>query len=148
MLNETYGNAAFGYHGDVQVAVLDTGIDYTHEDLLNAVVYCIVSPRNGRIFYRGTNLRNCNDQNGHGTHVAGIIATRLNGIGVAGVAPKVTLICCSSTRCLGVRVRERRSQGHCRGYRGARWSSRYTGRRGRYINVARWTALQRSIRCC
>ncbi|MEM4769545.1 MAG: S8 family peptidase [Desulfurococcaceae archaeon] len=91
MLNETYGDAAFGYHGDVQVAVLDTGIDYTHEDLLNAVVYCIVSLRNGRTFYRGTNLRNCNDQNGHGTHVAGIIAARLNGIGVAGVAPKVTL---------------------------------------------------------
>ncbi|MEM1695597.1 MAG: S8 family peptidase [Desulfurococcaceae archaeon] len=91
MLNETYGDTAFGYHGDVQVAVLDTGIDYTHEDLRNAVVYCIVSLRNGRTFYKGTNLRNCNDQNGHGTHVAGIIAARLNGIGVVGVSPKVTL---------------------------------------------------------
>lgn len=85
------GDAAYGYYQYLHVAVLDTGIYYTHPDLSGAVVYCIVSLNNGRTFYKGTNLKNCNDQNGHGTHVAGIIAARLNGAGVAGVAPKVRL---------------------------------------------------------
>jgi len=39
----------------------------------------------------GTDLSKCDDRNGHGTHVAGIIAARLNGFGVAGVAPKAVL---------------------------------------------------------
>ena len=34
----------------------------------------------------------CVDNNFHGTHVAGIIAARRNGIGVVGVAPNVTLV--------------------------------------------------------
>ena len=32
------------------------------------------------------------DDNGHGTHVAGLVASALNGLGTAGVAPKVTLV--------------------------------------------------------
>lgn len=89
--NSTYGDAAYGYNATIRVAVLDTGIDYQHTDLSGAVDYCIVSLRNTKTFYKGTNLKNCNDQNGHGTHVAGIIAARLNGQGVAGVAPKAIL---------------------------------------------------------
>lgn len=85
------GDAAYGYYPYLHVAVLDTGIDYAHTDLQGAVVYCIVSLNNGATYYEGTNLRNCRDPNGHGTHVAGIIAARLNGAGVAGVAPKVRL---------------------------------------------------------
>lgn len=87
----TYSDAAYGYHVTVRVAVLDTGIDYKHKDLQGAVSYCVVSLNNGKIFYRGTDLSKCADQNGHGTHVAGIIAARLNGFGVAGVAPKAVL---------------------------------------------------------
>ncbi|MEM4601580.1 MAG: S8 family peptidase, partial [Desulfurococcaceae archaeon] len=84
-----YGDAAHG--AGVQVAVVDTGIDYAHKDLQGSVAYCIVSLRNSKTYYRGTNLKNCADPNGHGTHVAGIIAARLNSIGVVGVAPKTSL---------------------------------------------------------
>ncbi|MEM0474563.1 MAG: S8 family peptidase [Zestosphaera sp.] len=90
-LNTTYGDAAYGYQTSIRVAVVDTGISYTHTDLYGSIDWCVVSLRNTKTFYKGTNLKNCNDQNGHGTHVAGIIAARLNGFGVAGVAPKVVL---------------------------------------------------------
>lgn len=89
--NATYGDAAYGYSVGISIAVIDTGIDYNHNDLKNSVAWCVVSLNNGRTFYRGYDLKNCKDQNGHGTHVAGIIAARLNGFGVAGVAPKAIL---------------------------------------------------------
>jgi subtilisin family serine protease len=89
--NSTYGDAAYGYYSYLHVAVVDTGIDYTHVELSGAVTYCIMSLNNGARFYKGTNLKYCKDYNGHGTHVAGIIAARLNGVGVVGVAPKVKL---------------------------------------------------------
>lgn len=53
---------------DVTVAVLDTGIESSHEMLKNRVV-------GGRDF---TGSGNWNDGNGHGTHVAGIIADCTN----------------------------------------------------------------------
>jgi subtilisin family serine protease len=64
---------------DVDVAVIDTGIDTTHPDL-NVVggVNC----SNGQSF---------NDNNGHGSHVAGTIGARDNEIGVVGVAPGARL---------------------------------------------------------
>ncbi|WP_245521984.1 S8 family serine peptidase [Pyrobaculum neutrophilum] len=84
----TIRDAAFGY--GVTVAVLDTGIDYAHPELYGKVVYCINTV--GISLYKGTKLKNCADRNGHGTHVAGIIAASLDNVGVAGVAPKVRLI--------------------------------------------------------
>ncbi|MEZ0319274.1 MAG: S8 family peptidase [Pyrobaculum sp.] len=84
----TLGDYVFG--SGVVVAVLDTGVDYTHPELTGKVIYCIYTV--GTRLYKGTNLKNCADRNGHGTHVAGIIAASLNNIGVAGVAPKVRLI--------------------------------------------------------
>jgi subtilisin family serine protease len=84
----TIGDAAFGY--GVTVAVLDTGIDYKHPELSGTVVYCIYTV--GTRLYKGTDLAKCADRNGHGTHVAGIIAASLDNVGVAGVAPKVRLV--------------------------------------------------------
>ena len=70
---------------DVVVAVLDTGYELNHEDL-DAVP--VVSRRNIRT---GTN--NVNDGYGHGTHVAGtILASTNNGLGVASMAPGVTVM--------------------------------------------------------
>ena len=71
----------------VKVAILDTGVDATHPDLLPA----------GGINYSGstkdgsTSPADWNDNHGHGTHVAGIVGARNNDIGVIGVAPDVSL---------------------------------------------------------
>jgi subtilisin family serine protease len=65
---------------NVEVAVLDTGVDTGHEDLM---VYGGVSFVTGTPSYK--------DDNGHGTHVAGIIAALDNTIGVVGVAPEAKL---------------------------------------------------------
>ncbi|WP_022868154.1 S8 family peptidase [Schaalia vaccimaxillae] len=74
----------------VTVAVLDTGIDATHEDLAAQVdasksVGCQV---NG---LPNTAPSAWADDHYHGTHVAGTIAAAHNGIGVDGVAPSATL---------------------------------------------------------
>ncbi|MHB9301991.1 S8 family peptidase [Thermofilum pendens] len=82
-----YGWKALGR--GVVVAVLDTGIDYTHPELKGKVVWCANTV--GVKTYTGTKLSNCADRNGHGTHVAGTIASAINGVGNAGVAPNVTL---------------------------------------------------------
>jgi subtilisin family serine protease len=56
---------------DVIVAVLDTGVDYSHRDLKNN----IWADTNGSHGYDFVNDDNDpNDDNGHGTHCAGIIA--------------------------------------------------------------------------
>lgn len=64
----------------VSVAVLDTGIKTTHEDLNIA---------GGKSFVDGIN--SFEDDNGHGTHVAGVIGASDNEVGVVGVAPNVEL---------------------------------------------------------
>ncbi len=64
---------------DIVVAVLDTGVDAKHEDLNGQLV-------DGYDFVR--NSRTPDDDNGHGTHVTGIIvAAANNGLGISGVAP-------------------------------------------------------------
>ncbi|MGH2692224.1 MAG: S8 family serine peptidase [Actinomycetota bacterium] len=59
----------------VNVAVIDTGIDLANADLNSA---------NGKDCY---NSEPAQDDNGHGTHVAGTIAGENDGAGVVGVAP-------------------------------------------------------------
>jgi len=69
----------------VIVAVIDTGVDYTHEDLAS------VNKSIGWDFVN--NDANPMDDNGHGTHVAGIIAATMNNRkGVVGVAPNITVM--------------------------------------------------------
>lgn len=64
--------------GFATIAVLDTGVDYSHLDLAGKVIL-------GPDYADGDN--NPFDDQGHGTHVAGIAAARSNnGIGVTGIA--------------------------------------------------------------
>lgn len=79
----------------IKVAVIDTGIDYTHPDI------------DGN-YIGGIDLVNGDayplDDNGHGTHVAGIIAAEDNDFGVIGVAPEAHL--------LGVKVLDKSGSGY------------------------------------
>ncbi len=63
--------------------VIDTGIDFYHPDLQ-------VDTVRSRSFIPGDN--SAADENGHGTHVAGIIGAKNNSLGVLGVASGATLI--------------------------------------------------------
>lgn len=64
---------------DITVAILDSGVDYTHPDLVNNYL---------PLGYDWVNLDNDPmDDNGHGTSVLGIIAANINnGLGIAGIA--------------------------------------------------------------
>jgi len=66
----------------VGVAILDTGIDFNHADL-NVAADCFTA--------FGTAPQDCQDEHGHGTHVAGIVAAQDNTIDVVGVAPGATV---------------------------------------------------------
>jgi lantibiotic leader peptide-processing serine protease len=96
----------------VEVGVLDSGIDATHADFQDPLgggsnVDCVKArdsvATTSRIGVRpqppyveltggiGTPAA-CQDNQFHGTHVAGTIAAQANGLGMVGVAPNVTLV--------------------------------------------------------
>jgi subtilisin family serine protease len=87
---------------DVRVGVMDTGVDGSHPD---------IAPNFDRALSRNFTVDDpiidgaCDtdpdgscedpadvDEDGHGTHVAGTIGAPLNGIGIAGVAPRVDIV--------------------------------------------------------
>src|SRR4029453_18505060 len=90
----TPAGPAAGVWGDgVKVAVIDTGVDYIHDDPDN--VPYVVDPEFLHNWKGGYDFVNHDfdpmDDNGHGTHVAGILAAEKNGYLVSGVAPHVDL---------------------------------------------------------
>ncbi|MFH1049150.1 MAG: S8 family peptidase [Patescibacteria group bacterium] len=79
----------------IKVVVIDTGIDILHPDL-KANIKGGVNTINSR--------RSYTDDNGHGTHVAGIIGAIDNVIGVVGVGPEIDLY--------AVKALDRRGSGY------------------------------------
>ncbi|MBM3250043.1 MAG: tandem-95 repeat protein, partial [Candidatus Omnitrophica bacterium] len=90
---------------NVVVAVIDTGVDYTHEDLSANIWTNSLDPINGvdndgngylddyRGWDFGNNDNNPMDYDGHGTHCSGTIAAvGNNSKGVIGVAPKAKIM--------------------------------------------------------
>ncbi|MBM3269007.1 MAG: S8 family serine peptidase [Candidatus Sericytochromatia bacterium] len=78
---------------DLIVAVIDTGIDYTHPDLEKRVVLGPNYTFRKKWYEFGKKDPGPIDDNSHGSHVAGIIgATADNRTGIAGVAPNVKLM--------------------------------------------------------
>lgn len=89
----------------VRVAVLDSGIDLEHPDLVNNIKggINILNPAQRPM-----------DENGHGTHVAGTIAAEDNNSGVVGVAPLTELY--------GVKMLNRDGEGTLAGIiKGLQW---------------------------
>lgn len=78
---------------EILVAVIDTGIDYTHPDLDKRVVLGPNYTFNKKWWQLGKKDPGPIDDNAHGTHCAGIIgAAADNRVGVAGVAPGTKLM--------------------------------------------------------
>lgn len=83
--NEVWTN--LGTQGEgVMVGIIDTGIDYLHP-ALGGAFGAGTKVAGGYDFYNDDN--DPMDDNGHGTHVAGIVAA--DAVDVKGVAPKATL---------------------------------------------------------
>lgn len=72
----------------VRIAVVDDGLEISHEDLAANVV-----PGAGHDYLSGGSDPSPRDEDAHGTAVAGIVAARdLNGLGGRGVAPRAELV--------------------------------------------------------
>ena len=98
------GNVSDNYRGDsVKVAVIDSGINYTHEDFQRSgqtvvkgnsrsIEYTTVDDTPGWYYFNfSQSPTHLNDTLFHGTAVASVIASVLNGVGGAGLAPNVEL---------------------------------------------------------
>jgi subtilisin family serine protease len=91
-------HAITGGSPSVLVGDIDTGIDFTHPDLIQNIdiansVNCVSgAPVPGLA---------AQDDNGHGTHTAGTIAAASNGIGIVGVAPNVKIAAIKSGNAAG-----------------------------------------------
>jgi subtilisin family serine protease len=78
---------------NIVVAVIDSGVRYTHQDLSSNMWRHPVTGAHGINAVAGTD--DPDDDNGHGTLVAGILgASGNNGIGVTGVAWNVQIMAC------------------------------------------------------
>jgi len=80
---------------NIVVAVLDTGIRYTHEDLASNMWVNPDDGGHGLNALTGSNDPNDDSSSGHGTLMAGVIGgVGNNGKGVTGVAWQVQLMAC------------------------------------------------------
>ena len=97
-----YNNAHKYYRGDsVKVAVIDSGLNYTHEDFKDSSNNQIIEGNSRTIdnssgswlYYQFSSGYQSKivDSLGHGTNVASVIASQINALGCAGIAPNVEL---------------------------------------------------------
>ncbi len=103
--NINIGNTWDNFRGQgVTVAVIDSGINITHEDFFDSSNNITISNKSASLLYNSTSgsvittqvtnndYSTISDSGNHGTNVAGTIAARVNGVGTSGVAPEVSLM--------------------------------------------------------
>ncbi|HET8951028.1 MAG TPA: S8 family serine peptidase [Solirubrobacteraceae bacterium] len=107
----------------VRVGILDSGVDVNHPDIrpnLDLASSCSFVRSDDPTITAGltnpveagngdcSNKAAVQDLGGHGSHVASTVASPVNGVGIAGVAPKATIValkaCTASTYCYGYAV--------------------------------------------
>lgn len=104
------------------VWIIDTGVDLDHPDLN-------IDTQRSRSFLAGEAASTgAEDQNGHGTHVAGIIGALNNGVGVTGVA--------SGARLVALKVLDQLGEGRLSGVISAVNHVRLNGRPGDVVNLS------------
>ena len=80
---------------DIVVAVIDTGVDFTHPDLQANLWVNPTDGSHGFTCINGTCTAGGQDDYGHGTHVAGTIgAVTDNGAGIAGINWRTQILAC------------------------------------------------------
>lgn len=95
----------------VTVGVIDGGVDFTHPDLAGAIdvarscsfIFDDTPTADPQEIANGdcSNKAAVQDLQGHGTHVATTIAGRVNGAGIAGVAPDATIVALKACTIVG-----------------------------------------------
>lgn len=90
----------------VTIAIIDTGVNYNHEEFKDSSGNTIFSELSGYVNSSGVVvnkstgnyssdeewLKTLDDTAGHGTHVAGLIAAQANGKGIVGIARNANII--------------------------------------------------------
>ena len=105
----------------IVVAVLDTGIDRLHADLMPNII-------GGKNFTNEGSCDDFQDHNGHGTHCAGTIAGVENEKGVVGVAPEAKLL-------IG-KVLDANGSGSYRSIiQGIKWATKWEGEKGEKVRI-------------
>ena len=121
----------------VLVGVIDTGVDASHPDLNDNVdpsrsVSCVGGAPN-------QDPAAWNDDSGHGTNVAGVIAAEANGQGIVGIAPNVKLAVIKAS----IRNGRERHLPRRRGHLLVRLGGRARRRRGQQQLLGRQRAQRR-----
>lgn len=82
---------SYGQGEGVLVAVIDTGIDTDHPDFAGRISEYSYNATEDKVV-KDYDMSIIEDQQGHGTAVAGVLGAAIDGSGTVGVAPGVTLL--------------------------------------------------------
>ena len=87
------GDAWYYMGSGIKVAIIDTGIDTDHPEFAGRISeYSYNAVEDKIVADNSHDWSLIEDENGHGTQVAGVLAAAMNGEGVTGIAPEVEIV--------------------------------------------------------